>query len=75
MTTIAARRAIPHVNPLKKVTFMRVTLREMARVHLAMIRLLDTSINSIADREQVEVLRDELEQEMADLECQQRLVA
>jgi hypothetical protein len=54
---------------------MRVTLQEMARVHLALIRLLDTNINSSADRKQLEVLRDELEQEMADLEYEQRMVA
>ena len=50
-------------------------LSDLAQAHLAIIALLDSSILSPATRRQLEVFRDNLEQDIAELKAKEESLA
>jgi hypothetical protein len=49
------------------------TLQDLVRAHLAIVAILESKILSVATREQLEVFRNELEQEIAVMHSEQSI--
>lgn len=54
-----------------KGTLVTKTLHELARAHLAVIAILESPLMSETTRRQIELFREELEREMAELRSQE----
>jgi hypothetical protein len=61
------RALVEYLNPKRLGCLVSSKLSDLAQAHLAIIALLDSTITSPATRRQLEVFRDTLEREIAEL--------